>query len=116
MKSQFTSSFIEKHYYVERFSCFLELILVLTISIDVHSTGVSLSVVVCVCLVWVTVVRAVVAAVTHIIAVIIVLPGVVDEWTVVLFQKGERQRGGKRVVICFLSVSGSILQGWSDAE
>lgn len=62
---------------------------ILTISIDVYSAGVSLSIVVSVCLVWVTVVRAVVTAVTHIIAVIVILPGVIHEWTVVLFQKQE---------------------------
>lgn len=68
----------------------------LTISIDVYSAGVSLSVVVCVCLVWVTIVGAVVTAVTNIIAIIVVLPGVVHEWTVVLFQKekGEKKSWG----------------------
>lgn len=59
----------------------------LTISIDVHGTGVSLSVVVCVCLVWVTIVRTVVTAVAHIVTVVVVLPGIVHEWTVVLFQR-----------------------------
>lgn len=62
----------------------------LTISIDVHRTGISLSVVVCVRLVWITVIGAVVTSVTYVITVIIILPGVVNEWTVVLFQK----RGG----------------------
>lgn len=66
----------------------------LTISINVHRTGISLSIVVCVRLVWITVIGAVVTAVTHIIAVIIILPRVVDEWTVVLFfkKKGEINR------------------------
>lgn len=78
---------------------------VLTISINVHSAGISLSIVVCVRLVWVTVVGAVVTAVTYIITVIIILPGVVDEWTVVLFEKREVQRvedrfSGAVLVIC----------------
>lgn len=59
---------------------------VLTVSIDVHSASISLSIIVCVCLVWVTVVGAVVTTITHIITVIVILPGVVHEWTVVLFE------------------------------
>ena len=78
---------------------------VLTVSVDVHSAGISLSIVVCVCLVWITVVWAVITAVTHIITVIIILPGVEDEWTVVLFQKGKER---ETLVICCFSVSGSI--------
>lgn len=89
---------------------------VLTISINVHSACISLSIVVCVRLVWVAIVGAVVTAVTHIIAVIVILPGVVHEWTVVLFQK-EKDKEEERVmhrfsgavlVICHLSLSGSI--------
>lgn len=60
-----------------------------TISIDVHSTGIALAVVVCVCLVWITIVRAVVTAVPNVIAVIIILPGIVHERTVVLFGKDK---------------------------
>lgn len=59
--------------------------LALTISINVHSTGVSLSIIICICLVWVTVVGAIVTAVTHIIAVIVILSGVVHKWAVVLY-------------------------------
>jgi len=74
---------------------------VLTISINVHSAGVSLSITVCVCLVWVTIVGAVITAVTHVIAVVVILPGVVDEWTVVLFQKDENKRQDERFRIGF---------------
>lgn len=74
---------------------------VLTISIDVHSTGISLSVVVCVCLVWVTIVGAVVTAVTHIITIIVILPGVVHEWTVVLFPKKKDKGEEKNLRIGF---------------
>lgn len=59
----------------------------LTISINVHCAGISLSVAVGVCLVWVAIVGAVVAAVTHIITVIVILPGIVHKRTVVLFEK-----------------------------
>lgn len=86
---------------------FLLKISVLTISVDVHSTGISLAIVVCVCLVWVTVVGAVITAVAHVIAVIIILPGVEDEWTVVLFQRG-RERGERFEVN---ALTGSIYSG-----
>lgn len=56
-----------------------------TISINVHSTGVTFTIVVSVSLVWVTVVRTVIAAVSHVIAIIVVLSWVEDEWAVVLF-------------------------------
>lgn len=56
-----------------------------TISINVHSTGVTFTVVVSVCLIWVTVVRTVIATVSHVIAIIVVLSWVEDEWAVVLF-------------------------------
>lgn len=69
---------------------------VLTISIDVHRTGITLSIVVCVRLVWITVIGAVVTSVTYVIAVIIILPGVVNEWTVVLFQKRQREIVGDK--------------------
>lgn len=75
------------HHTVQLFTFYILLSLALTISINVHSTGVSLSIIICICLVWVTVVGAVVTAVTHIITVIVKLPGVVNERTVVLFQK-----------------------------
>lgn len=65
---------------------------VLTISIDIHSTGVTFTIVVSVCLVWIAIVRTVVTTVTHIIPVIIILPRVVDKWTIVLFQKREERR------------------------
>lgn len=65
---------------------------VLTISVDVNGAGVALAVVVRVRLVWVAIVRTVVATVTHVVSVVIVLPGVVDKRTVVLFQKRERER------------------------
>lgn len=68
---------------------------VLTISVDVHSAGVAFAVVVCVGLVWVAIVRTVVATVTHIVPVIIVLPGVVDKRTIVLFQKREKRSRGE---------------------
>lgn len=65
---------------------------VLTISVDVHSAGVAFAVVVCVCLIRVAIVRTVVTTVTHIVPVIIILPGVVDKRTIVLFQKREERR------------------------
>lgn len=65
---------------------------VLTISIDVHGAGVALAVVVRVRLVWVAIVRTVVATVTHVVSVVIILPGVVDKRTIVLFQKREEGR------------------------
>lgn len=63
----------------------------LTVSIDVHGAGISLPVVVGVSLVWVAVVGAIVTAVTDIVAVIVVLPGVVHERTVVLFHKWKER-------------------------
>lgn len=83
---------------------------VLTISVNIHSAGVSLPIIVCVCLVRVTVVRAVIAAVTHFIPVIIVLPGIVHEWAVVLLQKQKdeellRDLGGTALIICCLRLS-----------
>lgn len=68
------------------------MVLVLTISIDVHSTGIAFAVVVCVCLVWIAIVRTVVTTVTHIVPVIVILPGVVDKRTIVLFQKREERK------------------------
>lgn len=56
-----------------------------TISINVHSTGVTFTIVVGVSLVWVTVVRTVITAVSHVVAIIVVLSWVEDEWAVVLF-------------------------------
>lgn len=70
---------------VQLFTFNILLPLELTISINVHSTGISLSIIVCICLVWVTVVGAIVTAVTHIIAVIVILSGVVHKWAVVLY-------------------------------
>lgn len=67
----------------------------LTISINVHGTSVSLAVVVCVRLVRIAVVRAVVAAVSDIVPVIVVLSGIVDERAVVLFK--DRGVARKRV-------------------
>lgn len=78
---------------------FIDAVVRLTVSIDVHRTGVSLAIVVRVRLVWITVVGAVVAAVAHLVAIIVVLPGVVNERAVVLFEKTEsvrRSRGGRR--------------------
>lgn len=56
-----------------------------TISINVHSTGVTFTIVVSVGLVWVAVVWTVIAAVSHVIAIVVVLSWVEDEWAVVLF-------------------------------
>lgn len=67
-------------------------VLVLTISVNVHSAGVAFAIVVCVCLVWVAIVRTVVTTVTYIVPVIIILPGVVDKRTVVLFQRRRERR------------------------
>ena len=64
--------------------------IILTISINIHSAGVSLSVVIRVCLIRVAVVGAVVAAVTNIVTVVVVLPGVVDERAVVLFWRDKK--------------------------
>lgn len=64
----------------------------LTVSVDVHGAGVPFAVVVCVRLVWVAIVRTVVTTVTHVVSVVIVLPGVVDKWTIVLFQKRDEKR------------------------
>lgn len=73
----------------------------LTISINVHSTGISLSIVVSVCLIRVAVVGAVVTAVAHIIAVVVVLPGIVHERTIVLFGKEENAELNEEAVIVF---------------
>lgn len=56
-----------------------------TISINVHSTGVSFTIVVSVSLIRVAVVRTVIAAISHIVAVVVVLSWVEDERAVVLF-------------------------------
>lgn len=64
---------------------------VFTVSVDVHGAGVSLPVVVRVRLVRVAVIRAVVTAVAHVVAVVVVLPRVVDEWTVVLLERRGRE-------------------------
>lgn len=95
--------------------------MVLTISIDVHSAGISFSIVVCVCLVWITIVGAVVTTVTHIVSVVVILSGVVHKWTVVLFQKRERDEEeeeknqewylGAVHTICHLSLNGSFHRG-----
>lgn len=59
----------------------------LTVSINVHSACIAFAIVVCVCLIRVAVVWTIVTTVSDIISVIVILPGVEDEWAVVLFVK-----------------------------
>lgn len=63
----------------------------LTITIDVNGTRISLAVVVGVGLFWITVIWAIIASVTNLIAVIVILSWVKDEWAIVLVQNKNIQ-------------------------